>query len=276
MGEKNNKQMPEHKVTVSNFWICKYEITLSEFKEFISDTDYITTAKSDGWFCIYLKDDVIQKHETKEQFYWRKVGFEQDEHEPVVCVGWYDTIEYCNWKSKKEGLEECYLINKSKRDRSNLNPNDKFLWTIECNFDANGYRLPTEAEWEFAYKGGVQSKGFLYSGDNLPDKIGWFINNSDYKTHPVGQKNPNELGLYDMTGNVMEWVWDWVGKYSVQHLADPTGPKKGRYKIVKGSSWHDEVKDGKDMPNHILINNGQGPYKSSNVRGFRVVRSGKK
>jgi formylglycine-generating enzyme required for sulfatase activity len=119
---------------------------------------------------------------------------------PVETVNWYDAVEYCNQRSKQEGLTPAY-------QGSSVN--------ITCNFRVNGYRLPTEAEWEYAAKGGNQAGSiYEYSGSNNVDEVGWYIENSGGSTHAVGRKQPNRLGLYDMSGNVREWCWDWYGSYS--------------------------------------------------------------
>ncbi len=141
---------------------------------------------------------------------------------PVIYVSWDDAVAYCNWRSEREGLEKVYQIEGE---------------NVEANWQAKGYRLPTEAEWEFAARGGLKSKGFKYSGGNELDPVGWYEQNSEGRTHPVGQKLPNELGLYDMTGNVWEWCWDWYGDYSPKPQTNPKGPDTGKYRVLRGGSW---------------------------------------
>ena len=128
--------------------------------------------------------------------------------DPVICVSWYDAVDYCNWLSRKDGLLPAY----SRGGNS-----------IQCNFSANGYRLPTEAEWEYAATGGSSSRGYTYSGSNTIGNVAWYSGNSGLKPHPVGGKQANELGLYDMSGNVWEWCWDWYGDYPSRSQTDPTG-----------------------------------------------------
>lgn len=101
------------------------------------------------------------------------------------------------------------------------------------------YRLPTEAEWEYAARGGVRSKKFKYSGSNNDIAVAWKVGRSDLRTHPVGQKAPNELGIYDMTGNVFEWCSDWyaTGWYGVSGKENPTGPAVGTSKVMRGGCW---------------------------------------
>ena len=103
--------------------------------------------------------------------------------------------------------------------------------------DGKKFRLPTEAEWEYAARGGNQSKGYQYSGSNTLDNVAWYYDNSRSKTHPVKQKQPNELGIYDMSGNVYEWCSDWYGGYSSSSETNPTGPSSGSYRVLRGGSW---------------------------------------
>ncbi|MDX2072557.1 MAG: SUMF1/EgtB/PvdO family nonheme iron enzyme [Haliscomenobacter sp.] len=141
---------------------------------------------------------------------------------PVIYVNWFDAIDYCNWRSQQEELKTVYQVNRKQ---------------VTPNWQANGYRLPTEAEWEYAARGGQQSQGFTYAGSNNVDEVAWYDKNSDSKTQPVGQKKANELGIYDMSGNVWEWCGDWYSDYPSSTSNDPKGPDTGSGRVLRGGSW---------------------------------------
>ena len=171
--------------------------------------------------------------------------------QPVIHVDWYDAVDYCNWLSEKAGLTPCYS-GKGK--------------LTECDFAANGYRLPTEAEWEYAARGGSINQDFLYAGSDNPDEAAWYTANSDERLHPVGEKLPNALGLYDLCGNIFEWCWDWYDKdyYAVSPASDPLGPPPPQstkpwdfVRSRRGGSWREDAQnirifsrsfDGADYP----------------------------
>ena len=117
----------------------------------------------------------------------------------------------------------------------------EFIRKLNSLTDQN-FRLPTEAEWEFACRGGNNSRGYKYSGSNYIDNVAWYDGNSGHKTHPVATKSPNELGIYDMTGNVWEWCADWYGDYSSGAQTNPTGPYGGSGRVGRGGSWDFNVR----------------------------------
>ncbi len=172
---------------------------------------------------------------------------------PVINVEWYDAVEYCNWLSEQEGLTPFYSGSGG------------------YNFDANGYRLPTEAEWEYAASGGNNHDGYEYSGSNTAGDVGWYKSNSGSETHPVGYKTPNSLGLYDMSGNVWEWCYDWYGNdyYSSTSLVDPEGPGNGSKRVLRGASWINPAMNLRIAYRSTKVN----PAYSSWALGFRVVMS---
>ncbi|NLO11020.1 MAG: formylglycine-generating enzyme family protein [Candidatus Cloacimonetes bacterium] len=162
---------------------------------------------------------------------------------PVEQVSWFNAIEYCNRRSIMESLTPCYSYDTYDSNPDNWpsgwNSNDENHTNISCDWTANGYRLPTEMEWMFAAKGGNQSQGYTYSGSNNIGDVAWYSNNSGSTTHAVGTKAPNELGIYDMTGNVWEWCWDIYDYYPGEDQTDPHGASSGSFRMSRGGSWSD-------------------------------------
>jgi len=187
---------------------------------------------------------------------------------PVEHVSWYDCIEFCNRLSVLAGFTPSYTIFKDKTDHNNKNKNDRVKWTVVCDWNADGYRLATEAEWEYAAKGGKNCNFYNYAGSENVNNVAWHKDNSGYKTHEVAEKDANELGLYDMSGNVWEWCWDWYELYKNEPLNNPKGSESGSYRVLRGGSWADSVNyqrsssRGKESP--------LGKYTSI---GFRIVRN---
>jgi formylglycine-generating enzyme required for sulfatase activity len=143
--------------------------------------------------------------------------------------------------------------------------------TVIADFTKSGYRLPTEAEWEYAARGGNKTHGYLYSGSNNLDTVGWYSSNSNSRTHDVGTKLQNELGLYDMSGNVWEWCWDWYDDYPSFAQVNPTGPLNGTIRIVRGGAWTHEaycsLVSRRSWEAPI-----EEPFHARGLLGFRVVR----
>ncbi len=201
-GDANEK--PVHSVTVSDFNIGKYEITVAQFDAFIKDRNYITTAEKEGSSYIWDGKTFIDK----KGVFWKhdvngNVRPQSEYNHPVIHVSWIDAKAYCDWLSEKKGKK---------------------------------YRLPTEAEWEFAARGGNESKNYMYSGSNSFSDVAWEYNNSNNKTHAIGSLQANELGIYDMSGNVYEWCWDFYnGDYTIK---SPTlGSTEGKPRVLRGGSW---------------------------------------
>jgi len=215
-------ERPRHPVTVSSFLIGKLGVTCNSFSDFISDTGYQTDAEKNGGSHLWTGS----KWEKKDRVNWEcniwgeRRGILEKRH-PVIHVSWFDAIQYCNWLSGKEGLHIAYYGTGN---------------TLRCDFESDGYRLLTEAEWEFAARGGNKSMGYKYSGSNQIDEVAWYDGNSN-KTCNVGTKLPNELGIYDMNGNVWEWCWDWRGEYGLISQNNPSGPNSGTLRVTRGGSW---------------------------------------
>jgi sulfatase modifying factor 1 len=158
------------------------------------------------------------------------------DNNPIVSVTYNDAVAYCNWLGEKYG---------------------------------GTYRLPTEAEWEYAARGGNISKGYTYSGSDNIDEVGWYKDNSGSQTNAVGRKKPNELGLYDMTGNVYEWCHDWYDEpyYSTSPSSNPKGPSYGGIRVLRGGSWYSSASDCR-----VAFRFGNIPEDLGNFNfGFRVV-----
>ena len=173
---------------------------------------------------------------------------------PVEQVIWLETIEYCNRRSVKEGLKPAYSGSGN---------------NITCDWNANGYRLPTEAEWEYAAKGGNRDPmAYEYSGSNSVDTVAWYESNSGRSTKPVGTKMPNSLGLYDMSGNVWEWCWDWYGSYVSGAQTDPGGASSGSIRVWRGGGWITSAQYVRSASRGYGI-----PSDRHSHLGFRVVRN---
>jgi formylglycine-generating enzyme required for sulfatase activity len=140
-------------------------------------------------------------------------------------------------------------------------------WIVKWDKKANGYRLPTEAEWEYACRAGTTTA--YKNGENISDSIGWYRDNSSNKTTIVGQKSANAWGLYDMHGNVWEWCWDWLGSYGSRAYTDPTGDTSSSSRIIRGGSWSDTAGYLRSAYRH-----GNNPYYGASLIGFRVARNG--
>ncbi len=181
-------------------------------------------------------------------------GFGRGKH-PVISVSWLDAIAYCNWLSYKENLSFCYSL-----DSTGIHSLDT----------AKGYRLLTEAEWEYAARGGCESKGTSYSGSEKPNETTWFDINSNGTTHIVASKAKNELGLFDMNGNVWEWVWDWYdsGYYATSPTLNPTGPDSGNYRVMRGGAFYNHS-------SYCTVYTRQNSYPNfmQNSVGFRIARN---
>ncbi len=226
-------EKPVHKVYVSDFYMDKYEVTNAQFCQFLNEKGNQTEGGVE-WLAIGDEDCKIMKQGNR---YVPVSGY--DNH-PVIEVSWYGANAYAQWAGK---------------------------------------RLPTEAEWEYAARGGNINRGYKYSGSNNADAIAWYWNNSNgtsnsnlYQGHgtmPVGTKQPNELGLYDMSGNVWEWCADWFDDayYSKSPYENPTGPASGQVRVLRGGSWRFS-----ESVLRCSNRNDIDPSDRYNDLGFRIVR----
>jgi len=192
---------------------------------------------------------------------------------PVEQVGWYDAIVFCNKLSIAEGLSPAYRISGSTDpDEWGTVPesSDNTTWNSAAIIaGSNGYRLPTEAQWEYAAKGGSTPENYTYAGSNTIDDVAWRYANSGGKSHEVGKKFPNGLGLYDMSGNVQEWCWDRHGNYSNGAQTDPMGATTGNARVLRGGSFNDgDINYSMRSVSRI----GHDPNFRNFSIGFRLVR----
>ena len=253
MGDNNGREYekPAHRVTVSSFYLCDHEVTQDEYVSVVGGFPY--------------------------RMGHRGLSL------PVEKTSWYDAVLYCNRRSVKEGLTPCYAF-KGEKDPAKWGEDfTKFYsydpyphWELTCDWTANGYRLPTEAEWEWAARGGKMSRGYVYSGSNNLDEVAWYRDNADGQPHPVKQKKANELGLYDMTGNVTEWCWDWFATYADHSETNPKGYTGGFYymgdyvyKAEKGGSYSSETYRCRPGSRDSKVS----AYKGFDGMGFRVARN---
>jgi formylglycine-generating enzyme required for sulfatase activity len=227
------KERPEHRVTLKPFYISTREVTQAEYVELMGTNPS----------------------------HFRGVSL------PVECVTWYDAIEYCNARSKREGLTAAYTIDKTKRDPNNKNVKDNISWSVVWNRRANGYRLPTEAEWEYACRAGTTTP--FHTGSTITTNQANYGYPNGGTTWIVGSGTANELGLYDMHGNVLEWCWDWYETYRSGAQTDPQGATSGSYRVQRGGSWL----DGADILRSAFRDYGAAFYQDNSL-GFRLVRNG--
>lgn len=204
-------EAPIHQVTLSDFYIGKYEVTQAQWRAIMGTT--------------------VAQQRDKANPSWKLYGV--GDNYPMYYVRWTEAQEFVTRLNTATGKK---------------------------------YALPTEAQWEFAARGGNKNRGYTYAGSNSLDGVAWYSSNSGSTTHTVGTKLPNELGIYDMSGNVWEWCGDWYGIYSAAQQTDPTGPSAGLYRVCRGGDWRNNAHYCRSAFRYY-----DHPGYFSNNLGFRLV-----
>ncbi|MBN1818329.1 MAG: SUMF1/EgtB/PvdO family nonheme iron enzyme [Sedimentisphaerales bacterium] len=275
-------ERPVHDVTLSSFSIGRYEVTNGQYRDFLhSALSSGTITVSDG--IVYGTDDQQPYCDTSDSDPYSQVAFDGSEfsvrtkagrsmaNDPMVKVSWYGAAAYCNWRSGQEGRQPCYDLS-----------------TGTCDFAKNGYRLPTEAQWEYAARGGLSGQRFAWGDTIHHDRANYRANSTAYSydtspyptgtyhpasedgiypyTLPISGFAPNGFGLYDMVGNVWEWCNDWYGSYSPDAQTDPVGPITGISRILRGGGWNSSAYECRTAYRYALE-----PAGRLGMAGFRVA-----
>ncbi|MFN0204126.1 MAG: SUMF1/EgtB/PvdO family nonheme iron enzyme [Bacteroidia bacterium] len=229
--------LPIHEVTLSDFHLGKYPITKVQFRIFIDETKYVTDAEKKGGSHILKEDKWITQAGINWQYNTKgELCTGVDDEHPVCHLSWNDAQAFCKWLSEKTG--------------------EKF-------------RLPTEAEWEYAARGGKMSQNYRYAGSNIISDVAWYTQNSNGIEHAVGELKPNELGLYDMSGNVWEWCSDAYLEnfYANSPASDPKCDVQGEKRVLRGGSWYNPEKSC--VVSHRGKNKANASYGNAS---FRIAR----
>jgi formylglycine-generating enzyme len=226
-------------VTVSTFYLNKYEVTQAEYQALTGDNPS---------------------------------GFPDVANGPVERVSWLKSIGYCNLKSINDGLAPCYsygMYGTNPADwPAGWNTGMENHLNVVCNWSAKGYRLPTEAEWEFAAQGGSQTHDYTYSGSDYIAAVAWYSTNSDATVHTVGTRAANELGVFDMSGNAWEWCWDiWATTYPTGAQTNPHGATSGTTRVTRGGAYN-----AGNAACEVVHRSSTNPASSIYGQGIRLCR----
>jgi formylglycine-generating enzyme required for sulfatase activity len=208
----NKDEQPVHEVTLTNsFFISDREVTVAQFRQFTNSVAH---------------DPKTPPLERLTDWEGEATKYSPATNCPVQQVSWFDAVQFCNWLSRQEGRTPCYT-------------NSGTNW--QCNLQAKGYRLPTEAEWEYTCRAVSQSHYTFGDDEKLLGEYAWYSANSSSRTWPAGSKLPNLWGAFDLHGNLWEWCQDWYasGYYKLSPKDDPAGLESGEYRVLRGGSWGD-------------------------------------
>lgn len=251
------EEKPRHTVKITRpFCMSATEVTVGQFRQFVEATRYWTQGEQFGagdsstWTA---PRDVKPENVT---ITWRTPGYATTDNHPVTQVTWADAVAFCNWLSEQELLDPCY------------ESSGKLDWKLIR--DANGYRLPTEAEWEYACRAGTVTQFSFGDAVEQINDYGWSSESKLSSPQPVAGKRPNPFGLFDMHGNVREWCYDWYSSefYAQPGQADPLGPDSGTDRVMRGGRW-----------NRLSVNSRSAfrydinPFQRGTQNGFRIVRA---
>jgi formylglycine-generating enzyme required for sulfatase activity len=265
-GNKTYNVSDVHSITFGIDTVSEIEmvlITSGTFQMGQADIAYSTPVHT----VIISRNFWMGKYEVTQKQYKNVMGSDPShflgDNNPVDSMNWYDAVTFCIALSQKEGLESCYSFDSTSNS-----------WL--CDISKKGYRLPTEAEWEYACRAGTLTDYYSGNKESQLDTIAWYDLNSNLMTHPVGQKIPNNFGLYDMEGNVNEWCWDWEGIYSDSTVIDPSnsvidpmGADFGTYRVARGGAYGSDETYCRcaDRESSTIPGTRWPPF------GFRVVRT---
>jgi len=283
MGDSFNEgysgERPVHTVTLSSFYMSRCEITNGQYRDFLNGASHqikvvngVVYALSDGSNSYpYCNTHDLGVNSQIDYgggvFSVRTKGGRSMVNDPMVEVSWYGAVAYCNWRSQQEGRQPCYNLS---------------TWT--CDFSKNGYHLPTEAQWEYAARGGLSGKRFPWGNTITHSQANYYSDSSDSYdisptrgyhpawddvrpyTCPVDSFSPNGYGLHNMAGNVWEWCNDWSGGYSSNSQTNPTGPSSGTNRVLRGGCWYYYLA----LDCRVAIRYGFEPNYRLTHSGFRV------
>ncbi len=229
-GGGDTDESPVHEVSLAPFAMGKFEVTYAEYVNFLNQVKKRGTA--DHSWVTTEKENKNSRILGENGKFTIKPGYEQH---PVSNVSWYGAVAYADWLGEQTG---------------------------------NNYRLPTEAEWEYASRAGTETKWSFSNNAKELDVYAWYSNNSGNESHPVGQRQANPWGLYDVHGNVWEWVNDWYGVYATGLQENPRGPEKGVYRVLRGGGWDSSPAYVRSASRYRVV----PAYRIGDV-GFRLART---
>ncbi|MCL2791787.1 MAG: SUMF1/EgtB/PvdO family nonheme iron enzyme [Spirochaetaceae bacterium] len=258
---------PVSVVALSGFWIGKFPVTQAQFQTVMGANPSIFTG-TNAWILMSSRPATPELNRNNL---------------PVECVNWYDAIVFCNRLSMLEGLTPAYEM-PNQWPNPTIWSSNPAVWGAAPNWDSSsdilarwnnvrmvpgstGYRLPTEAQWEYAAKGGSTPDNTTFAGSNTVTAVAWHDANSGSRTREVGDLVPNGLGIYDMSGNVWEWCWDWWDDYTAEAKTNPAGPVSGIGRVQRGGSCVDRAEFSRSV-----FRGGAIPEQQHVAGGFRVVR----